>query len=275
MRSYSALRRENTQTAPWVLEWMFNETPANDVLKARLEITAELHELSLPESLNFETQDVPDRDWLTYSYKQFPAFSVGPFFIFGSHHKDSVPDGQYGLQIDAATAFGSASTARQKAASKRCSISKGRAHARGMCWIWARAAVSSPSLRGSSGKHPFSAVDNDPESIAVTERHALANKVKIGKGNLRMVVSEGFTDEAVSKRGPYDLIIANILPAPLKVMAKDLVKNSDENGYIILSGILNEQAEDVLETYLPLGLHHRKTIQNNEWTTLLLQNSTQ
>ncbi|MCB1581359.1 MAG: 50S ribosomal protein L11 methyltransferase, partial [Alphaproteobacteria bacterium] len=45
----------------------------------------------------------------------------------------------------------------------------------------------------------------------------------------------------------------------------------DENGAVILSGILNEQAEDVLRVYQTLGLEHRKTLKNREWSTLLLR----
>ncbi|MCB9981858.1 MAG: 50S ribosomal protein L11 methyltransferase [Rhodospirillales bacterium] len=72
-------------------------------------------------------------------------------------------------------------------------------------------------------------------------------------------------------KGPYDLIIANILPGPLKEMAADLVACADENSAVILSGILNEQAEDVLRVYQTLGLEHRKTLKNREWSTLLLR----
>ena len=123
-------------------------------------------------------------------------------------------------------------------------------------------------------KTPVLAVDNDPESIRVTQRHLEANKVPESKGHVRTLVNEGFDGSVVQDKGPYDLIIANILPGPLKNMAKDLVDCVDENGAVILSGILNEQAQDVLDIYTTLGLQHRKTLENGDWSTLLLRRIT-
>lgn len=105
--AYCAMREENHDQSPWVLEWLCNTPVESKTLRGRIETTAEIHGIALPNVLDFKNEDVPDRDWLSYSYKQFPPFSVGPFFIYGSHYEDGVPDGQIGLQIDAATAFGS------------------------------------------------------------------------------------------------------------------------------------------------------------------------
>lgn len=98
--AHSALRTENNESAPWILEWLFDTQAEERVLSGRIETTAKIHGIDLPKILNFQNEDVPDRDWLAYSYRQFPPFSVGPFFIYGAHYNDGVPDGQMGLQID-------------------------------------------------------------------------------------------------------------------------------------------------------------------------------
>lgn len=115
------------------------------------------------------------------------------------------------------------------------------------------------------------AVDNDPEAVRVAERHRDINKVPEGATDMTCRCGEGFAEETVQKRKPFDLILANILPGPLKDMAGDLVAVTDDNADIILSGILDEQAKDVLSVYQTHGLEHRKTIHHDGWSTLLLR----
>ena len=87
--------------------------PENEDVVARIILQAAAYDLSgLPSvSENLEIQKTPDENWLQKCYREFPPFSIGPFYIFGSHHEGQpeadVPQGQIGLQIDATTAFGS------------------------------------------------------------------------------------------------------------------------------------------------------------------------
>lgn len=269
--AHSALRKKNTHTAPWVLEWLFAEAPDMRVLLGRVETVAALHNISLPTELDIAQEDVPERNWLEYSYKQFPPFSVGPFFIYGSHYEGAVPDGQMGLQIDAATAFGSGEHGTTKGCLQAMLDLKGQ----GACpWNVLDMGTGSGILAIAAWKlwkTPVLAVDNDPEAVRVAERHREINKVPDSSTDMRCRCGDGFAEETVQKRKPFDLIIANILPGPLKDMAAALVDAADENGFIILSGILNEQAQGVLDVYEGLGLELRKTIEIDEWSTLLLR----
>ncbi|MEM7650590.1 MAG: 50S ribosomal protein L11 methyltransferase [Pseudomonadota bacterium] len=268
--SYSALRENNNKQSDWVLEWLFDEEADLSALKARLEIAAEIHDIQLPQNLELAQDAVPERDWLRYSYKQFPPFSVGPFFIYGSHSEGEVPEGQIGLQIDAASAFGSGEHGTTKGCLQAMLDLKGQ----GACpWNILDMGTGSGILTVAAWKlwkTPVMAVDIEEESIRVADHHIALNDVPTGEGNVRTLRSDGFGDKGVERRAPYDLIIANILVGPLKAMAKDLVTAADENGYVILSGLLHEQVESVLEIYEPLGLVLKKTLQIDEWSTLLL-----
>ena len=269
--AHSVLRTENNDNAPWVLEWMVESGIDTEVVEGRIQTAATVHGLEIPETLELTDEKIEDKDWLSYSYKQFPPFSVGPFFIYGSHCDGDVPTGQMGLQIDAATAFGSGEHGTTKGCLQAMLDLKGQ----GACpWNVLDMGTGSGILTVAAWKlwkTPVMAVDNDPESIAVTTWHLEANGVPQGKGNVRTLVSEGFAEDGVPTRGPYDLILANILPAPLKAMAKNLTACADDNGTVILSGILNEQAQGVLDVYLPLGMEHRKTLENAGWSTLVLR----
>jgi len=88
---------------------------------------------------------------------------------------------------------------------------------------------------------------------------------------VRAIEATGFDHPDLT--GPFDLVFANILKGPLIALAPDLSARLRPGGFAILSGILNEQADDVVEVYSRLGnsLDHRQVI--GEWTTLTFMNS--
>jgi ribosomal protein L11 methyltransferase len=93
-------------------------------------------------------------------------------------------------------------------------------------------------------------------------RHNLA-------GNLVSVIqADGVGVRAVRAHGPYDLIFANILLAPLKRIATPLRRLIASGGRVVLSGILPSQANAVIAAYRPLTLQRRLDIDG--WTTLVL-----
>jgi len=83
----------------------------------------------------------------------------------------------------------------------------------------------------------------------------------------------GFGHDDLKAKAPYDLVFANILKAPLVGLAPDMGTNIATKGYAILSGILNEQADEVVAAYADHGfsVHTREEI--GEWTTLTLQHA--
>ncbi len=271
--SHSAIRRENLDDAPWVFEWLNDSALNAKIIEARLLIAADIHNISLPPNFIFTTETLEDRDWLAYSYKQFPPFDVGEFTIYGSHSTDCVPDGQIGLQIDAATAFGSG----EHGTTAGCLTLMLALKEKGACpWNVLDMGSGSGILAIAAWKlwkTPVLAVDNDDEAVRVADHHRAINHVPQSKTDMLCVCGNGFNEATTQKRKPYDLVIANILAATLKIMVKDLMNVMDDNGYVILSGILNEQAEDVISVYENAGLVLRETLIVGEWSSLLMQNA--
>lgn len=68
-----------------------------------------------------------------------------------------------------------------------------------------------------------------------------------------------------------DLVMANILAGPLIEMAKDISDRLRPGGQLILSGILDRQADEVSEAYMAVGLHPVKTLKQDEWRMLLFE----
>ncbi len=282
LQAFSAIREGNNHRADWILEWLYDESllPEQDNsvqhFIRRLLHYAKSNNITLSEKQiqTVTVEKTPDRDWLSYSYQQIPAFEIGTFFIHGSHNEDPVPDDKIGLQIDAATAFGSG----EHGTTKGCLEAMLYLQDLGQCpWNVLDMGTGSGILAIAAWKlwkTPVLAIDNDTESVRVTKHHADLNNVRIGKMDFSCEEGDGFAAEIVQQKKPYDLIIANILASALKEMVADLIAVSDENGYIILSGILNEQADDVIETYEAFdGCTLHKKITYGDWTTLIMHHA--
>ena len=112
------------------------------------------------------------------------------------------------------------------------------------------------------------ASDIDEVAVDVALANAKANGLE---GRLECVEAAGFGHPVLAEAAPYDLIFANILKGPLVALAPEIAANLTQGGYAILSGILNEQAEEVIEVYAQNGtnLSQRQVI--GDWSTLLLQ----
>jgi ribosomal protein L11 methyltransferase len=266
-----ALREENLQAAPWKLEWIIQDKPSStDDFNARLHLTANLNNIDLPRP-EWQFEEIPDIDWLAHSYQQFPPFSVGPFFIYGSHFTSGVPDGQIGLQIDAATAFGSGEHGTTKGCLQAMLDLKGI----GQCpWNVLDMGTGSGILAVAAWrlwKTPVLAIDNDAESVRVAAHHVAINQITADPSSVTCDFGDGFKTKIVQQKKPYDLIIANILAGPLIDMAQELAEVTDENGYVILSGMLNDQAADVLKAYETQGFALKKRYDIGEWSSLAIQ----
>ena len=90
-------------------------------------------------------------------------------------------------------------------------------------------------------------IDIDPQAVAASRANAILNQCDETKAEF---FATPVTDRAGSKNGAWaDVVVANILANPLIVLAPLLMHATRKGGYIALSGILMEQAEDVIQIY--------------------------
>jgi ribosomal protein L11 methyltransferase len=95
------------------------------------------------------------------------------------------------------------------------------------------------------------AIDIDPQAITATRANAEKNEVV---DRIECYLPEQFSDLQA------DIVIANILAKPLCELSELISELIKDNGKLILSGILNEQAESVMMAYE----HHNINIQTPE-----------
>lgn len=110
------------------------------------------------------------------------------------------------------------------------------------------------------------AVDIDAVAVSVAKTNAQANGLA---QNIRCFEADGFGHGQINTIETFDLIFANILLAPLLSLAEDMSMHTVSGGYVILSGILTEQAELVTNKYTDFGFSLFKQINIAEWATLI------
>jgi ribosomal protein L11 methyltransferase len=212
---------------------------------------------------------VPDKDWLAESRKGLPEFRAGPFFFYGSHFKGKVPKNLIGLEIDAGMAFG---TGRHET-TKGCLLAVAKL---------AKTSRFRKPLDVGTGtgilafgvarlcKVNVIAGDNDADAVRVAKENAALNK--LGK-QVRILKSDGYRAKAIRDGAPYDLVTANILANPLIQLAPSLARVLAKDGRAVLSGLLNEQAKDVLAAHEAVGLTLDFRLRLGDWSVLVLKKS--
>ena len=84
------------------------------------------------------------------------------------------------------------------------------------------------------------------------------------------VVSSGTRHPAIRAGAPYDLIFANILARPLRLLAPSIAAVAAPGAELILSGLLPRDVPGILSSYAAQNFTLRKRIELEGWATLLL-----
>ena len=114
-----------------------------------------------------------------------------------------------------------------------------------------------------------------PEAFrsAGLEYNAALNDVPpgAGPGQLTMLIAAGMDHPLLEARGPYDLIVANILAGPLIALAPDFAGHLVPGGHLLLAGLLETQENDVRAACRRAGLRLGARLVNGDWSILWLR----
>jgi len=193
----------------------------------------------------FTTRDVADADWVRLTQSQFEPIHIGTnIWVVPSWHEAPDPDGLI-LELDPGLAFGTGS----HPTTRLC-----------MEWLEAHPAPGKSVLDygcGSGilamvakklGADDVTGVDIDPQAIESARANAERNNCEITfyvPNELAVSTNERHAT------GKFDIVVANILSSPLKLMAPMLSGRVAAGGSLVLSGVLARQAEEVAAAYAP------------------------
>lgn len=216
----------------------------------------------------FAVSELPETDWVAKVKRELAPVVAGRFFVYGTHDADKVPDGVEPLLIDAAMAFGTGHHGTTLGCLKALDwlIEQGRVKHRVADIGCGTAVLAMAAAR--TWPETAIASDIDPVAVDVAEANVKANGLD---GRVKCVEAAGFDHPALAEGVPYDLIFANILKGPLIALAPDLAGALAPGGEAILSGILVEQAEDVIAEYARHGAALERREDIGDWTTLILR----
>lgn len=183
------------------------------------------------------TAEVPEQDWVRLTQSQFAPVEITPdFWIVPTWHEPPA-QARTIIRLDPGLAFGTGTHPTTR-----------------MClrWIAAHGAAGlgrvldygcgSGILAIGAAKHgavDIDAVDIDEAAVESTLLNARANQVEL---------KAGLPDQA---SGQYNTVLANILATPLKVLAPLLCARVAPGGSLVLAGILERQADELMQAYAP------------------------
>ena len=216
----------------------------------------------------FVVSELPETDWVAHVRRELHPVEAGRFFVYGSHDAAAVPEGRVALLIEAAMAFGTGHHGTTQGCLEALErlIEAGEVK-HNVVDIGCGTAV----LALAAAKvWPESVLASDIDEVAVDV--ARVNAVANGEGGrVRCLEAAGFEHPDLHAAAPFDLIFANILKGPLIDLAPDVAAHCAPGGHVILSGLLNAQAEDVIAAYADAGLSLKARAEIGDWTTLTLK----
>lgn len=179
---------------------------------------------------------VPDEDWVRLTQSQFaPVAVTDDFWIVPTWHEPPAQAKQV-IRLDPGLAFGTGTHPTTRMCLKWIAQHPPRAK-RVLDYGCGSGILAIGAAR--YGAKDIDAVDIDPAAVESTVANARANGVSL---------NAGLPDKA---SGAYDVVLANILAMPLKVLAPLLVSHVAPGGALVLAGILERQAEELKEAYAP------------------------
>lgn len=216
----------------------------------------------------YALEDVPALNWVAMSQEALPPVLAGRFTIHGSHDTHRVPRSPNSLLIDAGEAFGTAHHATTYGCLQAIDRVGRGVHPTTVLDLGCGSGVLAIAVAKSMPHAAIIATDLDRQSTVVARDNIRINGVS---SRIRIAVAAGL-DHAWLRQSPaFDMIIANILAGPLIMLAPQIARKVRIGGTVILSGLLIDQAPEVLAAYRSVGL----TLLNHDriagWSTLTLQ----
>ncbi len=264
--------REVAEDRPddWVLEGWYPRKPGKAEKAALAGLFEGVLEGGAPP---IAVEELPPEDWVTLSQHNAPPIRAGRFHV---HTPDYPADPELiDFVIPASQAFGTG----QHKTTAGCLEMLGHMKASGMVARNVADIGTGTGLLGFAAlalwpRVALTLTDIDPVCTGVVEENARLNAVAMGAGAgaAVMIVADGMDDPLLQVRGPYDLLIANILAGPLVSLAPDFAKAVSPGGSLLLAGLLAGEQEAAVKRAMQLaGFRMAARLQRGDWAILWLR----
>jgi len=252
---------ETEDGGPWLLEAYFAREPDEQAIRdlVRPYVGAEADKAVF--------SALEQQDWVKASLEGLNPVRAGRILVHGAHDRDQRRPNDIAIEIEAALAFGTG----HHGTTKGCLLAfvdelKLRTPRRvldvgtgtGILAFAAAKTLKSVVVAG----------DIDPEAIRVARDNARLNGIS---PYLRLYVGPGVRNAEANRSQRFDLVFANILAKPLRLLAPDLARVATSNGTLILSGLLVKDVPGVLSAYAAQGWRLCRRYELEGWVALVLR----
>jgi len=180
--------------------------------------------------------EVDEQDWVRITQAQFQPVPITPeFWIVPSWH-ETPAQARIAMRLDPGLAFGTGTHPTTRMC-LRWLARHGREDGRVLDYGCGSGILAIAA--GLLGAKQIDAVDIDPAAVTATLHNAEVNQVALQAGLPELAA------------GSYQLVIANILATPLKLLAPLLCAHLAPGASLLLAGLLERQADDIAAVYAP------------------------
>jgi ribosomal protein L11 methyltransferase len=244
----------------WRVAIYFGAAPDRDALQALVAAAAGTETAA---ALTYER--IAAADWVGASLAGLKPVAAGRFIVHGAHDRAGVPVSRIGIEIEAALAFGTG----HHGTTRGCLLAldllcKSQPRPEKILDLGTGTGVLAIAAARAWHRRVL-ATDIDIAAVRVARENARLNRAD---PLVEIVTANGVSAPAIRAGAPFDLVFANILLGPLQRLASPLVNIVAPGGHVVLSGLMNAQANAALAAYHALVLERR--IEIDGWTTLVL-----
>lgn len=222
---------------------------------------------TLGRPVRFDLALLPDADWVARSLAGLGPVRVGRFVVHGPHDRGRIAANFIAVEIPAAEAFGTGHHGTTAGCLEAIgALSRRRQFGRVLDLGTGTGILAIAAAR--AWRIPVLAVDNDPKAVAAAAGNARRSGLS---GLVEVIRSEGFAHRRLRRGAHFDLVLANILAAPLASLAPALARRLAPGGIVVLSGLLPHQRAIVLAAYRNQHLALERSLTRDGWLTMVLR----